>query len=200
MGSQGISNAQRRANQNERERQATIKAGTASVNSIFDAPERAAQRGGFVQSVRDYYRSQLDRDKGQADRRLKFSMARNGLTGGSAAVDANRTLGEDYTQGLLDAETKAQGAESDLLSQDEQSRLNLMSMIQQGMDATSAAQRASSMVSMNAQNAQANAFAQGLGDVFGSTAYIYKKQEEDAQRRRGERAVYDALYGNSGRA
>lgn len=198
MGS-GSSRAQQRANRMERERQATIKTGIANVNSIFDAPERAAQRGDFVSSVRDYYRSQLDRDKSKADRRLKFSMARNGLTGGSAAVDANRTLGEDYTQGLLTADTKAQGAEGDLMAQDEQARLNLMSMIQQGMDATSAAQRASSMVAMNSQNANANAFAGGLGDVFGSTAAIYKKQEEDAARRRGERAVYDALYGNNGR-
>jgi hypothetical protein len=194
MGS-GSDKAAREANRMEKERQAEIQRGTKRVNSIFDAPERAAQRGDFLSALREHYRTQLDRSKGTADRRLRFAMARSGLTGGSAAADAGRTMGEEYTRGLLDVDTRAQGALADLEGQDEQSRLQLLSAIQSGLDATTAANRASSALRVNVGNAQANAFADQLGDVFGDTAQIYKRQEENAERRRGERAAYDALYG-----
>jgi hypothetical protein len=195
MGS-GSSRATRKANRQEKERQATIAAGTGRVNAIFDAPERAEGRGDFLSAVRDHYRTGLDRDKARADRRLKFSMARGGLTGGSAQVDANRTLGEDYTEGLLGAEERAQGALSELELGDEQSRLSLLSMVQQGLDTTTAASRAGAAVMNNTANARSNAFADSLGDVFGNTADIYKRQEEMAARRRGEQAAYASLYGN----
>lgn len=196
------SNSANRASQSaawqEKERQAAIQEGTNRVNAIFDAPARAAQRGDFLTAVRDKYRTDIDRSKATADRRLRFSMARSGLTGGSAAADANRVLGEDYAKGLLDAETRGQQAVADLEGQDEQTRINLISLVQSGLDSTTAAQRAASAVSANARNAQANAFAEDLGDVFGGTADIYRRQEEAAARRRGEAAVYDTLYGQGG--
>jgi hypothetical protein len=195
MGS-GSNNAAQKANRMEKKRQAEITAGTSRVNNIFDAPERAAGRTDFLSAVRDHYRTGLDRDKARTDRRLKFSMARGGLTGGSAAIDANRVVGEDYTTGLLGAEERAQGAVSGLEAEDDQSRLNLLAMVQQGLDATTAASRAGSMVMTNTANARSNAFADSLGDVFGNSADIYKRQEELAARRRGERAAYDSLYGN----
>lgn len=199
MGSDSGKSAANAARFQEYERQAAIQRGTDRVNAIFDAPERAAQRNDLLSALRSKYRTDLDRSKATADRRLRFAMARNGLTGGSAAADANRVLGEEYTQGLLNAETKSQQAVADLQGQDEQSRNNLIALIQSGLDATSAAQRASSAMAINAANARTNAFADGLGDVFGGTADIYKRQEEAAARRRGEAAVYDALYGSNGR-
>jgi hypothetical protein len=195
MGS-GSSNAVQKANRMEKKRQAEITAGTNRVNAIFDAPERAAGRGDFLSAVREHYRTGLDRDKARVDRRTKFSMARSGLSGGSADIDANRTIGEDYTTGLLGAEERAQGAVSSLEASDDQSRLQLLAMIQQGLDATTAASRAGSATMSNTANARANAFADQLGDVFGGSADIYKRQEEMQARRRGEQAAYNSLYGN----
>ena len=180
----------------EAARQVAIKQGTARVNSVFDDPARAAQRADFLKAIREFYTGDANRQKGIADRNLKFSMARSGLTGGSAAVDSNRTLGEEYTKGLLDAENKAQGAYSDLEMQDEQTRLGLLAAVRSGMDATTAAQRAAGGMAQNAAGAKSDALAQGLGDSFGSTAQTYKTQREAADRRRGVIDAYGSVYGS----
>lgn len=180
----------------ERARQMTIQLGTARVNSIFDDPARAAQQGDFLKAIRDFYTQDANKQKGVADRQLKFSMARSGLTGGSAAVDSNRTLGEEYTKGLLDAENKAQGAYSDLQAQDEQTRLGLLSAVRSGMDTTTAAARSAAAIQQNAAGAKNDALASGLGDIFGSTAQTYKTQREGADRRRGVIDAYGSVYGS----
>lgn len=195
MGSNSASRAQRQANRTERERQAAIALGTERVNKVFDSPERGRQIEDFLAALRERYTDDANRQKGTADRRLKFSMARSGLTGGSASVDANRNLGEEYVRGLLDAENTALETQGRLRAQDEASRMDILSMIRQGLDATTAANRAGAAMRANAQIAEGGAFADGLGDIFGGTADIYKRQTEAAERRRGERAAYDSLYG-----
>jgi hypothetical protein len=176
-----------------------MSAGTDRVNRVFDSPGRASQLDDFINAIREAYRMDADKQKGTADRRLKFATARSGLTGGSAAADANRTLGEEYTKGLLDAESRAQEAQGGLKAQDESSRLGLISMIRQGLDSTTAAQRAGAAMQSNAQVAKGSALADGLGDIFGSTADIYKRSEEASERRRGERAAYGSVYGSGSR-
>jgi hypothetical protein len=179
----------------EMARQITIQRGTQGVNDVFDAPERQAQYEQFLQGLRDFYSADANKQKGIADRNLKFTMARSGLTGGSASVDANRSLGEEYTKGLLDAENRAQSAYAGLKGQDEQSRLSLLSMVRSGMDTTTAAQRAGAALQVNAKNAETDSFANGLGDIFGSMAESYKTQREAAERRRGVRDAYGSFYG-----
>ena len=183
MGSGGndASRAQRAAEEAEAARQARITAGTSRVNAVFDAPEREQGRTAFLEALRENYLRGANRQKVDADRNLRFSMARSGLTGGSAQVDANRTLGEEYTEGLLQAENRAQGAVGELRGQDEQSRLQLLQMVQQGLDATTAASRAGDAMRANAQAGQGTALAEGLGDLFGGTADIYKRQQEAAE-------------------
>jgi hypothetical protein len=187
--------AQKEAAKAERERQYHIEQGTSRVNAVFDSPDRAAQLNDFLAAVRENYMMDANRQKTIADRKLKFSMARSGLTGGSAAIDSNRLLGEEYTRGVLDSENLAQEAQGDLKAQDESSRLGLLSMIRSGLDSTTAAQRAGAAMQSNAQSASGKALAGGLGDIFGGTASLYKDQQEAAERRRGERAAYGSIYG-----
>lgn len=188
---------EKRAYRAERERQIAMQGATDRVNRVFDSPERQAQIADFLAALRERFNIDANRQKADADRNQKFALARNGLTGGSAAVDANRRLGEEYTEGLLRAESGAQEAVGDLRSQDESSRMGILSMIRSGMDATTAASRAGSMMQANAQSAQGKAFSDGLGEVFGGTADLYKRQTEAAERRRGERAAYGSVYGKS---
>ena len=179
----------------ERARQMTIKLGTEQVNNIFDDPARAKQQQDFLAAMREFYTSDANRQKGIADRNRRFSIARSGLTGGSADVDSNRMLGEEYTRALLTAENKAQGAYSDLVSQDEAARLDLLSAVRAGMDTTTAASRAAAAMRATAGNAQSQAMANGLGDVFGETAAAYNAQRSAAERRRGIIDAYGSIYG-----
>lgn len=191
----GASNdAEKEAKKSERTRQANIAASTGKVNAIFDAPSRQMQYADFGNALRQMYTQDANRQKVVADRNLKFSMAKRGLTGGSAAIDAGRTLNEDYSKGILNAERKAQAAVSDLQNQDQQSRLNLTQLAQTGADATTLGRQAAEGLAASAQNAQANAMAGGLGDIFGNTAAVYQKQNAaDAQLK--QLKAMQSIYG-----
>jgi hypothetical protein len=196
MGSPGNS-AQREAQRAEAERQARIASTTKQINSAYDAPGRQAQYDDFLKAVRQNYTDDATRQKQVADRGLKFSLARGGLTGGSAAVDANRRSGEEFQRGILQAEDLAQGALGDLKMSDEQSRLQLIQMAQSGLDSATAAQRANASIAAGAQTAMSDAKAKGLGDVFGSTIKTIGAQQEAAAQRRGQTSAVGSLYGNA---
>lgn len=197
MGSNSAGKAQQAAQRAETERQARIANTTGQINAAYDAPARTAQYDDFLKAVRQNYTEDATRQKTVADRGLKFSMARSGLTGGSAAVDARRTSGEEFQRGILQAEDKAQGAVGDLRLADEQSRLQLIQMAQSGLDATTAANRANASISAGAQTALADSKAKGLGDIFGSTVKTIGSQQEAAAQRRGQTSAVGSLYGNS---
>lgn len=193
----GASNsAQHEAQRAEQERQARIASTTNQINAAYDAPGRKAQYDDFLKAVRQNYTEDATRQKGVADRSLKFSTARSGLYGGSADVDARRTSGEEFQRGILQAEDRAQGALGDLKTADEQSRLQLIQMAQSGLDATTAAQRSNAAISAGAQSALADSKAKGLGDIFGSTIKTVGAQQEAAAQRRGQTSAVGSLYGN----
>lgn len=187
--------ATRQAQEAETARLQNISDATTRINSAFDAPERQKQYGDFLSALRDKFQTDLGRQRDVAQRNLKFSLARGGLTGGSAAVDANRTAGEDFSRGLIEAEDRAQGALGNLKAQDESSRLNLIQLAQQGLDATTAATRAQSAARASTAANMNDAAVRGIGDAFAATADITRRQQEAAGRRAAMTAPIGSLYG-----
>ncbi|MCW0413477.1 hypothetical protein NG831_06560 [Xanthomonas sacchari] len=186
--------AQKEAQRAEALRQGNIASSVAAINSAYSNPQRSADINDFLGATRSFYTNELGRQKQVADRSLKFAMARNGLTGGSATIDANRTLGENYQQGVLNADRLAQSAANNLRTSDEQSRLNLIAMAQNGLDATTSANQAATALQNNLAAGQTGVKADALGDVFGGLASIYTKSKETAAERRGNRDIYNLLY------
>src|SRR5690349_1189841 len=189
-----IANQQAQADQERRE---DVSRATGQVNAVYDAPGRQKQYSDFLNAMRQQYGDQLKRQQQVAQRNLKFSTARSGLSGGSQDVDSKRTLGEEFTKGVLDAENRSQAALGELKAGDEASRLNLIQLAQQGLGATDAASRAGAAISANAASARDNATAKGLGDVFGATADTYKRQQEAAVRRAQLYTPVGSPYGAS---
>jgi hypothetical protein len=179
----GSDRAARQAAAMEAQRKAEIARGTDLIDQAFAA--RQPQYGDFVSALREHYTSDAERQKEVADRQLRFSMARGGLTGGSAQTDANTNLGREFSEGLLGAERQAQVGLADLMSRDDASRMNLLALVQGGAGAATAAQQAGTAMRSNIQGAKAAGLASGLGDIFGGTADLYKQQQEAAARRRG---------------
>jgi len=193
MGS-GSNNAQKQAERQERERQAAIGQSVGQINAVFDNPNRKREIDDFLGATREYYLGNLNQQKAENDRALKFATARSGLTGGSESIDRVRRAAEDYTRGVTEVDRRAQGAANELRSQDEQARMNLIAMAQSGLDATTASQRASTALQNNLAGNLASARTAALGDAFGGMADIYKRSREQAAERRGYRDVYNALY------
>ncbi len=181
----GSDKAAKRAERAEKERQQQVRDATAAIDRAFSG--RQAQLDDFVSALREEFRTDAFKQKDTADRQLKFALARGGLTGGSAAVDAGKTLGEEFQQGLLQGERQSQSALSDLLSADEQSRQQLIALAQGGADVSTSATNAARALQTNLAGAQARGFSQGLGDIFADTTDLFNRQIEAAERRRGLR-------------
>lgn len=185
------------ANRMEQERRAQIATTTGKINQVFDNPDRQKQYDDFLNSTRSYYTSDINRQNEEATRGLKFAMARNGQTGGSVAADNGFELGTKYQRGLIDAERAAQGDTSNLRNRDADSRLQLISLASQGLDATTASNQAAMAMRNNLSIDKAGMQVAGLGNIFGNFADMFEKSRRDAETRRGEKYVYDLLYGNN---
>ncbi|HHA2878425.1 TPA: hypothetical protein ACOFC6_002271 [Stenotrophomonas maltophilia] len=194
-GSPKPSKAADQAAQMEQERQAAIRETQGRVNAVFDNPRRARDISDFVSAVRSRALIDLDRQNADAQRELKFALARGGLSGGSVSVDQNRRLGDEYNRGLINVENRAQGAGSQLEAADQDARSRLIQLATSGLDATSAASQAASSLRSNIGNAQAQAYGEQLGDQFANVGAFVKQRREESARRQANRDANYNLYG-----
>lgn len=186
--------AQDAAARAEAERQDAIRRASAEVERIYGSPERQQQYADFYSATRDLGMADLNKQKAIADRQAKFGLARGGLTGGSRAVDLGSQLGREYTDGLLTVDQRALAAKADLMGADQQSKNNLLALVQSGLDLTTAQQNAASGAAANLQAGEATRLAGGLGDIFGTASDFYKKSEEERIRRQAEQNYGQSLY------
>jgi hypothetical protein len=191
----GSDKAQREAQANEQARLAAITGTQSAVNGVFNSPQRAADIADYVGALRTYYGDDLNEQKANTDRQLKFALARGGLTGGSTQIDQQKTVGKDYAKGLLNVDRKARGAGAELEASDQDARARLISLATSGLDATTAASMAASSMRSNLESGKSAAQLQGIGDAFGGPLQNFFKNSADAAVRR--RAVDDA-YGRVG--
>lgn len=190
----GSNSASKAAEQREKEAQARIQAGTSRVNQVFDSPERQAQYQQYLDAARGTYRKQLDEKKGDADRNLKFALARGGQTGGSVQIGQANELGKQYQTGLLDVERGAQGDVAGIRAADEDSRARLIGQVQGGLDQNTGAMNAATALQNNLQAGTAAMKTNAFGDAFGSFAKLYANSKEQAEYRRGLKQGVN-LYG-----
>lgn len=180
---QRAKDAAAQAAQMEAERQATISKNVAGINSAFAG--REGQYTDFENALRESLGAKLGQQRDVATRQNKFALARNGLTGGSAAIDAGRTLARENQEGVLNVEHQAQAGAAGLRSADEDTRARLISLAQSGSDIGNAAAQSASMLRANLGTAQNSANVNNLGDMFGGTAQTYRNMQDAAERRRG---------------
>lgn len=187
------------AAQAEAQREAEIAANVNSINNAFNG--RQGQYQQYLGAAQSTYQTELNRQQNVAARNLKFSLARNGLSGSSVAADQGAELGRENAQGTITAEQKAQGALTGLESQDQSERLQLINEAQSGTDIGDAAQQTAQALSANLGAAQSNVNAAGLGDVFSGLASTYNNMTNAAMTRKGLNNSLQYVYGNqSGQA
>lgn len=179
----------------EMERQERIREAQGRINATFDNPRRARDIADFVSATRTKLMDDLNRQNVDAQRELKFSLARGGLSGGSVNVDQNRRLTDEYNRGLINVEGRAQGAGAQLEAADQDSRARLIQLATSGLDATTAASQAAAGLRSNFENAKSQAFGEQLGDQFATIGGFVKNRREEAARRQANRDANFNLYG-----
>ena len=142
------------------------------------------------------YQQELDRQQAIAGRNNKFALARSGLTGGSAAVDSGRTLGQEEQLGTLAAQQQVNSNVSKLQANDQATRQQMISLAQSGNNIGDAATQTSQALQANLGQASSVNAAQGLGDAFAQTTNAYNNEQTAAALRNG--LLKGQLYAQKG--
>lgn len=125
------------------------------------------------QAVFDLNKRDVDRQAEEAERANRFALARSGLMGGSVNIDSVADINRRTNEGLLKAGGLADAAQAELKQADEQTRANLISMAQSGIDTGSAAKLAMEGLKANAQTAQGQRAGATIGDLFNDMSQAY---------------------------
>lgn len=183
------------ANQANADRQTQINQSVNQITQAYANPQRTAQIDQFGQQVGNYLTGQVNQQESTNARNLKFAMARSGLTGGSAAVDANTQLGKDYANGLLQASQQAQSAVANLKQSDINAKNQLTGLAEQGGYIGAIPTQIAQAQSASLGAAQTYANPQALGNLFAGTAGIYNNEQTAAANRRAQTSPIGSLYG-----
>jgi hypothetical protein len=183
------------ANAANTDRQNQINASIGQITQAYSSPQRQAQVDQYGQQVGNYLTGQVNSQQATNARNLKFAMARSGLTGGSASVDANTQLGKDYSTALLQASQQAQNAKASLSQSDISAKNQLIGLAQQGSYIGAIPQQVAQAQSASLGAAQNYANPQALGNLFASTAQIYNNEQTAAANRKAQISPIGSLYG-----
>jgi hypothetical protein len=186
------------ANAANAQQQQQIQQSVQQINSAYSTPQRQAQYDTYGQNLLNYYTGQANEAEANQARNVKFAEARSGLTGGSAAADANTQLQKDYSKALLQASSQAQAGKAALQQSDIQAKNQLIGLAQQGNFTgtipTQIAQSQSAALGAAQNYGNANA----LGNLFSGTGQIWQNEQTAAANRRAQTSPIGSLYGSSG--
>lgn len=157
----------------EQQRIAKMNAAIDAINSIFNQSDRQNLYKEQQSAVFDLNKNTLDQNYSEAERNNRFGLARNGLIGGSADIDANADLQTRYNQGLVDARARGQEAAANLKSADETAKQTLIGLAESGIESGSAANMATSQLASNASAALGERGAATIGNYFNDMAQLY---------------------------
>jgi hypothetical protein len=143
---------------------------------------------------------ELNEDRDDASRKLKFELFARGLNGGSEDVNQNATLGRTYTEGVMDLGAKADAAKADFRGTDESTRLNLLQSIDAGMDMGSALSAATSGMQVASEKATADAQGTSLGNLFDNAGLMYQYGQYSQGKQAGQQAGWNMFPGNTWKA
>lgn len=147
-------------------------------------------RDSLYQNVRDSAytagKRKLDEAQQDAARKTKFELFAKGLNGGSEDINQNAMLGRTYSQGLMDLGAKADSAKADFRNADENTRLQLLQSIDNGMDQGSALSSAAQQMQIASEKAAADASGTAVGDLFDNGSFIYNQSQFAKGRQAGQ--------------
>ena len=110
----------------------------------------------------------IARNQADTTRNVGFGLQRNGLFGGSVDVDTHRDITDAYQRSVIQANQLADSQVAQMRSNDESTRADLISRINAGMDADSAATTATQSMEINRQRALAEPSSGLLNNLFSS--------------------------------
>ena len=110
----------------------------------------------------------IARNRADTTRNVGFGLQRNGLFGGSVDVDTHRDITDANQRSVIQANQLADSQVASMRSNDESTRADLISRINAGLDADSAAATAAQRMAINRQQALSEPSSGALNNLFAS--------------------------------
>ena len=110
----------------------------------------------------------IARNRADTTRNVGFGLQRNGVCGGSVDVDTHRDITDANQRSVIQANQLADSQVASMRSNDESTRADLISRINAGLDADSAAATASQRMAINRQQALSEPSSGALNNLFAS--------------------------------
>lgn len=195
MGGKGGGGGDGGAAAREAARKARIDSSVKAINALFLdpntgelIPSRQQALDDVEQKVQQRFLPEFERDTGNAQRELKFALARRGLIGGSAQSDASSRLRQrvadterDIAQRAIVARNEAERGQQALMD-------NLIAQAQADTDQSILLNQASSGKNAAINRAVENAKAQALPNAFQDVGTLFKDIVERRNFNQGIRA------------
>jgi hypothetical protein len=162
-GGRGIGDSYRRF---QEERGNQIRSTQSAIDEAFNRSNRGATYDLHKDNVTALALRKLNESKEDADRTLRFKLARAGLFGGSADADSRAELLENYAEGLNKSRTAGTRASRDLQSDDLREKAALYALAQGGSDSPGLAQMMALQLQANADTRTAEPYLQGIGGLL----------------------------------
>lgn len=190
----GDDKAQKQAAAQQAQTTADTQAAISGIDSIFDDPSRQAQYAKLGADTTQFYTNDVNDQNAIAQRQLKFSLARQGLAGGSQQAAEGEQESKDYDKALLNASQLGQQAESGLEQSDETSRMNLINSAETGLDAGNASSEATAQLASNLQSGESTQNANNVANAFGDLSSIYTNSANTKALNQGQLYGYGGLF------
>lgn len=171
--------------QYDQQRQAKIDAVTGQIRGLYNNPSREADITQYQADAAKLYQHTLDQQHDDAARQLKFALARTGQSSGQVGVDQGAKLTKQYNEGVLKVTRAADEAGARLRQADADTQQNLISMAQNGLDATTANTLALQGLRTNLLASKASIAPDALGQAFSGMADAYQFSQEAKNYQRG---------------
>lgn len=185
-----------------------IKGGTANMRKTIVNPEQldvagsaAARQAGYDKVRQNSLGLMLDdlsRNRESALRDLRFGLARSGLAGGSVDVSENRNIADANQRGIIQANQLADSQVANMRSQDESTRADLISRINAGLDADSAADTAARRMSLTREQAMAEPTSSALNNLFQSIGNYWNNHQYSSGAASPYATMQKSVGSNSG--
>ena len=146
-----------------------------------EAKKNAAARQAGYDQIRTSNMAIIDsdiaRNRADAERSLKFGLARSNLTGGSVDIDENKNILDANQRSTVQANQLADNQVQQVRAQDEADYANSIQKINAGLDADTAITAATAAVKNNRDQAISDPTSSSLNNLFSSVGNFWNNYE-----------------------
>ena len=184
---------------------AKLLSGVDMSSQSAEAKKNAAARQAGYDQIRAsnmaILQDDIDRNRNDASRLLKFGLSRSGLSGGSVDIDENRNLTDANQRSIIQANQLSDNQVQQVRAKDESDYATAIQKIDAGLDADTAITTATQAVKNNRDQAISDPTSSSLNNLFASIGNAWSNYQygQGSANPYGKSTAISSTGGSKGR-